>query len=63
MLDHETDALIGQRNDNSMFTLQGCPARTRIHNLPDFVTIKGGEYFFMPGMTALKELTKEHGPT
>jgi Dyp-type peroxidase family len=55
-LDHETDPLVGQRNDNSMFSMQGCPARARIHNLPDFVTIKGGAYFFMPGIAALKQL-------
>ncbi|WP_184548019.1 Dyp-type peroxidase [Mucilaginibacter sp. FT3.2] len=58
-LDHETDPLVGQRDPNSMFSIQGCPARTRIHNLPDFVTIKGGAYFFMPGMAALLELVKE----
>jgi Dyp-type peroxidase family len=60
-LDHETDPLVGQRNDNSVYSLQGCPARTRIHNLPNFVTIKGGAYFFMPGMAALKELTRVPG--
>jgi Dyp-type peroxidase family len=57
-LDHETDPLIGHRNDTNMFTMPGYPARTRIHNLPDFVTMKGGAYFFMPGMEALKELAK-----
>ncbi|HMG07491.1 MAG TPA: Dyp-type peroxidase, partial [Mucilaginibacter sp.] len=57
-LDHETDPLIGHRSEANIFSIQGCPARTRIHNLPDFVTTKGGAYFFMPGMQALKELAK-----
>ncbi|MGF7041582.1 Dyp-type peroxidase [Mucilaginibacter lappiensis] len=57
-LDHETDPLIGHRSEANLFSIQGCPARTRIHNLPDFVTTKGGAYFFMPGMEALKELAK-----
>jgi Dyp-type peroxidase family len=58
-LNQETDPLIGQRNENSMFSIQGCPARTRIHNLTEFTTIKGGAYFFMPGIAALRELAKE----
>ncbi|MDF2431760.1 MAG: hypothetical protein JWP44_1391 [Mucilaginibacter sp.] len=55
-LNNETDPLIGQRNEGNVFSIQGCPARTRIHNLPEFVTTKGGAYFFMPGMNALKQL-------
>jgi Dyp-type peroxidase family len=57
-LDHETDPLVGHRDELNLFTIQGCPARTRIHNLPEFVTTKGGAYFFMPGIGALKELSK-----
>lgn len=57
-LDHETDPLIGRRTQTNIFTMPGYPARTRIHNLSDFITIKGGAYFFMPGMGALKELAK-----
>lgn len=53
---NETDPLIGQRNDENVFSTQGCPARTRIHNLPEFVTTRGGAYFFMPGIIALKQL-------
>lgn len=55
-LDHETDPLIGHRGRQNLFTVQGCPIRKRIHDLPDFVTTKGGAYFFMTGMTALKQL-------
>jgi Dyp-type peroxidase family len=55
-LNYENDPIIGVRNDINAFTIQGCPARTRVHQLPDFVTTKGGAYFFMPGMKALKLL-------
>ncbi|SEO08431.1 Dyp-type peroxidase family [Mucilaginibacter gossypiicola] len=57
-LNKESDPLIGLRNDGGMFSIQGCPARTRIHNLTEFTTIKGGAYFFMPGMAALNALAR-----
>jgi Dyp-type peroxidase family len=57
-LEHEVDPLVGLRDpaSRSRFTLPGLPARTRIESLPDFVTVRGGEYFFLPGITALKYL-------
>ena len=55
-LNNENDPLIGIRSEINTFTVQGCPARTRVHELPDFVITKGGAYFFMPGMKALKLL-------
>jgi deferrochelatase/peroxidase EfeB len=58
-LNNETDPLIGQRNDGNVFSTQACPARTRIHDLPEFVTTKGGAYFFMPGINGLKQLASE----
>jgi deferrochelatase/peroxidase EfeB len=55
-LNSENDPLTGGRSEINTFTVQGCPARTRVHQLPDFVITKGGAYFFMPGMKALKLL-------
>jgi Dyp-type peroxidase family len=55
-LNNENDPLTGVRNEINTFTIQGCPARTRVHQLPDFVVTKGGAYFFMPGIKALKLL-------
>lgn len=52
-LNNETDPVIGQRNEGNVFSIPGCPARTRVHDLPEFVTTKGGSYFFMPGIKAL----------
>jgi Dyp-type peroxidase family len=56
-LNHETDPLIGNRKDQDTFSIPGCPVRTRIHGLTDFITTKGGAYFFMPGITALHALS------
>lgn len=62
-LSGETDPLIGSREPSP-----GCPATAtfsrprdggpaeRITGLPQFVTVRGGEYFFLPGLTALRYL-------
>lgn len=59
----ETDPLTGPRNGDDLFTVPGCPVRTRVSGLDQFVTMKGGEYFFMPGMAALKTLTYNVDPS
>jgi Dyp-type peroxidase family len=60
-LNNETDPLIGQRNEGNVFSMQACPVRTRIHELPEFVTTKGGAYFFMPGICALRNMASPPG--
>jgi Dyp-type peroxidase family len=40
----------------STFTEQGRPFRTRHLGLPQFVTVQGGAYFFLPGLKALHYL-------
>jgi Dyp-type peroxidase family len=35
------------------FTVQGCPVRRRVQGLPRFVQVRGGGYFFFPGLKAL----------
>ncbi len=53
----EVDPLIGKKDAGSdSFTIQNDPVRRRIQNLQDFVKIKGGAYFFMPGIRALQYL-------
>ncbi|HEU0300409.1 MAG TPA: hypothetical protein VFR37_13160 [Longimicrobium sp.] len=42
----------------SNFTIQGCPVRERVRELPRFVTMRGGAYLFMPGLKALEYLAK-----
>jgi Dyp-type peroxidase family len=54
-LDQEVDPLIGNlAKGDAVFTVQGEPLRTRVHNLSRFVTVKGGSYFFLPSLRALK---------
>jgi Dyp-type peroxidase family len=52
----EVDPLVGRLRDGNLFTIQAEPIRRRVHNIPEFVTIKGGGYFFMPGIQALRYL-------
>jgi deferrochelatase/peroxidase EfeB len=47
----EGDPLIG---GNGSFTVQGPEGHERISGLKRFVTVKGGGYFFMPGISALQ---------
>ena len=47
----------GEGAGGRSFTLGGLPARQCVHELPRFVTVKGGQYFFLPGIEALRTLT------
>lgn len=64
-LTEESDPLLGNRE-----TVRGCPftnvfsipqengLRQRVMNLPQFITVRGGAYFFLPSIRALKYLAK-----
>jgi Dyp-type peroxidase family len=53
----EDDPIIGQRAfTRSVFTMPGEPVRRRVTELPTFVTVKGGGYFFLPGVRVLQFL-------
>ena len=43
------------------FTIQGRPVRRRLTGLPRFVTVRGGGYFFLPGLRALRYLVSAGG--
>jgi Dyp-type peroxidase family len=49
----EQDPLIGNNEGDGVFTIPQRPVRRRLHGLPRFVTVRGGEYCFMPGLRAL----------
>jgi deferrochelatase/peroxidase EfeB len=58
-LDGEVDALVGNLpKGDCIFTVPDHPLRTRVHNLSRFVTVKGGAYFFLPSVRALKYLAR-----
>jgi deferrochelatase/peroxidase EfeB len=40
------------------FTVQAAPVRKRYLQLPAFVQTRGGGYFFLPGLTALRYLAQ-----
>ncbi|MFV8132665.1 Dyp-type peroxidase [Streptomyces syringium] len=51
------DPLVAPRsNRRSTFTEQARPLRTRRLDLPQFVSVRGGAYFFLPGLRALRYL-------
>ena len=53
----EVDPLIGPRGpEGATFAIPATPVRERINGLPPFVTVRGGAYFFMPGIRALHYL-------
>lgn len=56
-LDDEKDPLIGANDGSGTMTLPGPPVPF-VFNLQRFVTVRGGEYFFMPGIEALHGLAQ-----
>jgi Dyp-type peroxidase family len=62
----EPDPLVAQHADprlpetssdaTTTFTIQACPVRHRERKLEPFVRMKGGEYFFLPGIRAIQYL-------
>jgi Dyp-type peroxidase family len=41
---------------DNKFTEPACPVRSKYYDLPSFIKIKGGSYFFLPGIQAIKFL-------
>jgi Dyp-type peroxidase family len=55
----EPDPLVGDHCDgNAHFSVPADPVRLRYSALPRFVTVRGGAYFFLPGLRALRYLTE-----
>jgi Dyp-type peroxidase family len=55
-LGNERDPMIGAQDGTFDFTIPKRPIRKKIKGLPAFTTVKGGAYFFLPGMKALQYL-------
>jgi Dyp-type peroxidase family len=53
----EVDPLVGPRGaDGATFAMPVSPVRARVQGLPEYVTVRGGAYFFMPGIRAVRYL-------
>ncbi len=52
----EQDPVVGNQPGGGNFSVQGFPLRERVRGIPSFVTVRGGAYFFLPGIGALRLL-------
>jgi Dyp-type peroxidase family len=59
-LGDERDPNVGLQEDGATFTIPQAPVRRRIHNIDTFNVLRGGEYFFLPSLSALRWLGEEH---
>ena len=59
-LGNERDPIIGTQDGSYDMTIPKRPIRKKVKGLPAFTTIRGGAYFFLPGITALRYLASLH---
>jgi hypothetical protein len=52
----EKDPITGPNDGTGVFTIPKQPIRQRRKGVPQFVINRGGEYFFLPGLPALRWL-------
>jgi Dyp-type peroxidase family len=57
----ERDPIIGRQEEGAFFTIPKKPARRRLPGIETFNVLKGGEYFFMPSLSALRWLANLKG--
>src|SRR3954469_24324366 len=55
-LGNERDPIVGTQDGTYDMTIPKRPIKKRIKGLPAFTTIRGGAYFFLPGITGLRYL-------
>jgi Dyp-type peroxidase family len=60
-LGNERDPIIGNQDGTLEFKIPKRPIRKTITGLPAFTTVKGGAYFFLPGLRALGYLASLQG--
>jgi deferrochelatase/peroxidase EfeB len=56
-LGNERDPFVGTQDGTYDMTIPKRPIRRKIKGLPAFTTVRGGAYFFLPGIKALRYLT------
>src|SRR5712691_3185704 len=55
-LGNERDPIVGLQEEGAPFTIRKEPVRHRIHGIETFNVLRGGEYLFMPSLSALNWL-------
>jgi Dyp-type peroxidase family len=55
-LGNERDPIVGNQDGSLDYTIPQRPIRKILKGLPAFTTLKGGAYFFLPGISALRYL-------
>jgi Dyp-type peroxidase family len=55
-LGNERDPIIGNHDGTLEYKIPKRPIRRKIAGLPAFTTVRGGAYFFLPGLSALRYL-------
>ncbi|HTN82780.1 MAG TPA: peroxidase [Sorangium sp.] len=60
-LGNERDPIIGTQDGTSDMTIPRRPIRRKLEHLPAFTTLRGGAYFFVPGLHALEFLANREG--
>jgi Dyp-type peroxidase family len=60
-LGNERDPIIGHQDGTLEFKIPRRPIRRKITGLPAFTTVRGGAYFFAPGLKALRHLATAGG--
>src|SRR5262245_56283297 len=58
---NERDPIIGRQEEGATFTIPKEPVRRRVHGIQTFNVLRGGEYFFLPSISALNWLAKLSG--
>ncbi|HSE68473.1 MAG TPA: hypothetical protein VLB12_15895 [Gemmatimonadales bacterium] len=56
-LGNERDPIIGTQDGTLEYKIPNRPIRKKISGLPAFTTVRGGAYFFLPGLKALRYLS------
>ncbi len=59
-LGNERDPIIGSHDGTLEFKIPKRPIRKTIKGLPAFTTVRGGAYFFLPGLKALRYLASRN---
>ena len=61
-LGNERDPIFGTQDGTFDMSIPKRPIKMKIRGLPSFTTVRGGAYFFLPGIKAMRYLTSlSHG--